>query len=142
MSDVYHAIVWVDHSEAKIFRFGGDDVPEIVVRSHTSLQRLHHRKTGWEAGGITPDDTEFFRRILDALGDTGGTVITGPGNAKTALKAYLEHVRPESTWRVFAMETTDQPNAQTLLALGRRYFKAPLQMQSPERTDEKSTIPH
>jgi hypothetical protein len=55
-----------------------------------------------EAGGNPPDDTEFFGRINGALEDSEGTVITGPGNAKSALKAFLDHARPMlrcTSWR-------------------------------------------
>jgi stalled ribosome rescue protein Dom34 len=131
MSDQNHAIVWIDHSEARILRFGAGDVFETDVHSHTSLQRLHHSRTGWEAGGNPPDDTEFFKRILGALeqsggavGHPGGTVITGPGNAKSALKTFLDRVWPGVPARVFAVESEDHPEAAALLALGRRYFPA------------------
>jgi hypothetical protein len=46
VSNICHAVVWVDHSEAKVFRFSGDE--------DSSLQRLHHRREGWEAGGNPP----------------------------------------------------------------------------------------
>jgi hypothetical protein len=58
MNDLNHAIVWIDHSEAKVCRFGATDDSEVEVHSHTSLQRLHHRQGGWEAGGNPPDDGE------------------------------------------------------------------------------------
>lgn len=121
MSNVYHAIVWVNHSEAKVYRFSGDKESEADLHSHTSLQRLHHTRTGWEAGGNPPDDTEFFGRINAALEHAEGTVITGPGNAKSALKKFLDHVRPNVDSHVLVMETVDDhPDA--LLALGRKYL--------------------
>jgi len=55
VSDGYHAVVWLDHSEAKVFRFDGAEKSEADIHSHTSLQRLHHRRTGWEAGGNPPN---------------------------------------------------------------------------------------
>jgi len=122
MSNDYHAVVWLDHSEAKIFRFGADESAQIDVHSHTSLQRLHHSRAGWEAGGNPPDDTEFFKRISGALNHSGGTVITGPGNAKSALKEYLDHARPGVATHIFAVESAEHPDTAALLALGRQYF--------------------
>ena len=124
MSELHHAVVWLDHSEAKVLRFGPDEESEVHMHSHTSLQRLHHRRDGWEAGGNPPDDAEFFQRILGALDHSEGTVITGPGNAKSALKAYIDHHRPEGAARVFAVEGQDHPAADALLALGREFFKS------------------
>jgi pyruvate dehydrogenase complex dehydrogenase (E1) component len=123
VSNGFHAVVWISHAEAKIYRFSGDKEVQVDLHSHTSLQRLHHSRTGWEAGGNPPDDTEFFERINAALEHAEGTVITGPGNAKSALKAFLDHARPNVASHVLALETLDDhPAADTLLALGRRYF--------------------
>ncbi len=123
MSKGYHAVVWINHAEAKIHRFDEDHELAMDLHSHTSLQRLHHTRTGWEAGGNAPDDTEFFGRISGALEHSEGTVITGPGNAKTALKAYLDHGRLNVGAHIVAVEAMDDlPPAEELLALGRRYF--------------------
>ena len=40
MSDAYHAVVWLDHSEAKVIRFDGAEESEVDIHAHTSLQRL------------------------------------------------------------------------------------------------------
>ena len=124
MSDLCHAVVWVDHSAAKVFRFSGDEESEVDIHSHASLQSLHHRRGGWEAGGNLPEQAEFFQRIAGALDHAGGTVVTGPGNAKVELKTYLDEQRPDVASRVFAVETLDHPAADALFALGRRYFKS------------------
>ncbi len=130
MNGLTHALVWIDHSEAKVFRFTGDEKTEVDVHSHTSLQRLHHRATGWEAGGNPPDDTEFYRRILGTLDPAGAILVTGPGNSKVNFKAFLDHFRPSVAARVCALETLDQPGADSLLALVRRYFTGEFQPQS------------
>jgi hypothetical protein len=123
VSNGCHAVVWINHAEAKICRFGGDKQREVDLHSHTSLQRLHHSRTAWEAGGNAPDDTEFFGRVNAALEHSEGTIITGPGNAKSALKTFLDHLRPNVASHVLAAETMDDPPlADALLALGRRYF--------------------
>ncbi len=122
MSDLNNAIVWLEHSEAKVFRYGADEESRADIHSHTSLQHLHHRRGGWEAGGNPPDDTEFFHRISGALDHSGETVITGPGNAKLALKSYLDGHRPDIASRVVGVDTLDQPTSDALLERGRRYF--------------------
>ncbi len=123
MDNDNHAVVWLDHSEAKVFRFEQDEEAEVHIHSHTSLQRLHHRQGGWEAGGNPPDDREFFARIAGALEHAGGAVIAGPGNAKSALKEFLDRTRPHLAARVFVAEIADtHPGTHALLALARRYF--------------------
>ncbi len=130
MSNFHHAIVWIDHSEATVSRFRGSDESDVDVHSHTSLQRLHHRRTGWEAGGNIPEDTEFYQRIVAALDGEGSVLLTGPGTAKLAFKAFLDQHRPTVSSRVIETETTAQPVAEELRALGRRYFKGPVESQA------------
>jgi stalled ribosome rescue protein Dom34 len=121
MNHAYHAIVWIDHREAKVCRFSANDDAEVQINAHTSLQRLHHRHGGWEAGGNPPQDTEFFRRIAATLHHIAGIVVAGPGNAKSAFKKFLDDLHPDVASHVFAVETADHGD-QALLALGRGYF--------------------
>jgi stalled ribosome rescue protein Dom34 len=123
MSQLHHAIVWIDHREAKVCRFSANEESEVQVNSHTSLQRLHHRRGEWEAGGNPPDDAEFFRRVAGTLEQTADILVTGPGNAKSAFKTYMDHLRPDHASRVSAVETIDQPGDEGLLALGRKHFR-------------------
>ncbi|MGD0504613.1 MAG: hypothetical protein ABSD02_17880 [Steroidobacteraceae bacterium] len=122
MSQLHHALVWIDHQEAKVYRFAGDDESEMNVNSRTSLQRLHHRREGWEAGGNPPENSDFFRRVAGTLGQTAGILVTGPGNAKSAFKVYMDHLRPYHASQVFTVETIDQPSDEALLSLGREHF--------------------
>ncbi len=130
MHGSHHAVIWMDNNGAKLFRFSGDQENEVDVRSHTSLQRLHHRSSGAEAGGNAPENTEFYQRILGALDPSGGIVIAGPGHAKDHFKAFLDHFRPNVAARVSALETMDRPGADALLALGRRHFREKIRLQS------------
>jgi stalled ribosome rescue protein Dom34 len=122
VSGFHHAVIWIDQSEAKVFRLSGDKDIEVDVHGSVSLQRLHPVRGTPKAGGIPPQDTAFYKRIMGTLDSIGGIVITGPGNAKVALKAFLDHYRPHVAARVCAVETMDDPGADSLLAVGRQYF--------------------
>jgi hypothetical protein len=71
---------------------------------------------------ITAGDLEFFRRVAGTLGQTAGILVTGPGNAKSAFKTYMDHLRPYQPSQVFTVETIDQPSDEALLSLGREHF--------------------
>ena len=119
-----HAIVWIDHQGAKVYRFDASGASEVKIHSHTSLQHLHHRPGGWEAGGNLPDDGELFARIAETLDPAADLLVTGPGNAKSAFKAYLERRRPDQELPISILETTDHPGDDALLALGRAHVAA------------------
>jgi stalled ribosome rescue protein Dom34 len=122
MTQPHHAIVWIDHREAKVYRFSGYDESPVQVNAHNSLQRLHHRREGWEAGGNLPEDGEFFRRVAGTLDETAQILVIGPGNAKLAFKTYMDHLRPKQAAQVHAAEMIDPPGDEILLTLGRTYF--------------------
>jgi len=52
MSPLHYAIVWIDHREAKVYRFSECDEPPVQLNAHNSLQRLHHRHGGWRLAAI------------------------------------------------------------------------------------------
>ena len=66
----FHAIVWIDHSQARIFHLGltGDD--EITLHPHLATQHLHH-KANSVGSGHTTFDKEFLVQVTSALSDAG-----------------------------------------------------------------------
>jgi stalled ribosome rescue protein Dom34 len=123
MSDHYHAIVWIDHSEAKIFHFDATDVEQVVVHTHATGRHLHH-KANTTGSGHLGVDKEFFQRVMAALTHTGAILITGPANAKLELKNYIDQHNAEFAKRISGVETLDHPTDGNLVALARKFFKA------------------
>jgi stalled ribosome rescue protein Dom34 len=123
MSPLHHAVVWIDHREAKVYRFSECDEPPVQVNAHNSLQRLHHRHGGWEAGGNPPQDGEFFRRVAGTLDQAAQILVTGPGDAKLAFKTYLDQQRPNHASQVLTLDMVDYPGDEALLALGREHLQ-------------------
>jgi stalled ribosome rescue protein Dom34 len=123
MTEHFHAIVWIDHREAKIFHFSEDDIDKVVIPSHATGHHLHH-KANTTGSGHLGIDKEFFERVITALTHTGAILITGPANAKTELKNYLEQHRPELAKRVSGVEPLDHPSDGQLVSLARKFFKA------------------
>ncbi len=100
MSVFLHAIVWIDPAEATVSRFRGNVESDVDVHSHAPLQKLHHLRTGWEAGGRLADRTGFYGQIAAAIATYSDIVITGPGNTKFELKAFLDEHHPQISVRV------------------------------------------
>ncbi len=129
MSEHYHAIVWMDHREARIFHISATDAERVVVPSHASGHHLHH-KANTPGSGHLGVDREFFQRVAAALSHTGAILITGPASAKTEFHHYLAERHPELAARVSGVEALDHPSDGALVALGRRFFKADDRMHS------------
>lgn len=118
----YHAIVWIDHREAKIYYFSLADVDRIVIRPHRPSQRIQR-----EAGAIGGDgllDEDFFERVTAVIADAKAILITGPASAKSELAAHLSRRHPDLALCVKGVETINHPSDGALVAVARLHFKA------------------
>ncbi|MCU1393068.1 MAG: hypothetical protein JWM34_1496 [Ilumatobacteraceae bacterium] len=116
-----HAIVWLDHREARVISFSLGEQSELVVHAHQAEQRIHH-KAGSIGSGHTADDHHFFDAIALALVGTHEVLIAGPGNAKTAFETYIRDRHVDLAGRVVGVETLDHPTDAELLAHARQAF--------------------
>lgn len=119
----YHAIVWIDHAEARVFSFNADDVQEAVLhpgRTHFNV----HRKAGSIGSGKAGPDAVFLGNVADALRDFGEFLIVGPGNAKTEMSQYLSTHEPALRLKLIGVETMDHPTDGQIVAFARKYFRA------------------
>jgi stalled ribosome rescue protein Dom34 len=123
MSDRIHAIIWIDHREAKIFHIDVTDVAPVVVYSHASGRHLQH-KANTTGSGHHGVDKEFFERVIAALAGIDAILITGPAGAKTELKNYMAEHHSAVAKRISAVEALDHPSDGALIALARKFFKA------------------
>ena len=130
MQPHFHAIVWIDHHQAKVFRFNADDVERKVVRPHDPTVHLHHR-ANTIGSGHAPVDKDFLGRVTAAMAGAGTILIVGPAGAKTELATHLAAHAPDLSARVAAVEAADHPSEGELVALARRFFHASDRMQSP-----------
>src|SRR5580765_41671 len=122
MSSHYHAIVWIDHHEARVFHFGPADVDHLVLHPHNPTRHIHH-KANSIGSGHAAEDQDFLHRVADAIRDAGAVIITGPANAKTELLKHIHHHDPKLIDIIAAVETVDHPTDRELVAHARRYFK-------------------
>jgi hypothetical protein len=127
----FHAIVWIDHSQAKIFHVGlsGDD--EMILHPRLPTRHLHH-KANSIGSGHAGFDKEFFGQVLNAISDAGEILIIGPAGAKTELAKYLREQHSTIGDRIVAVEAADHPSDPEIVAYARKYFKiAPARVAGP-----------
>jgi stalled ribosome rescue protein Dom34 len=118
----YHALVWIDHHEAKVFYFNATDADRIVVAGTHSSQHLHHKANSGDSGHA-PIDKAFLKHVCQDLAQAGAILITGPGGAKKELASFIEQTQPELAIRISGVETVDHPSDGMLLALARKFFR-------------------
>jgi stalled ribosome rescue protein Dom34 len=128
MSSHYHAIVWIDHHEARIFHFNVSDVDRLVIHPEDPTRHLHH-KANSIGSGHAAEDQNFLERVAEAIADAGAVLITGPANAKLELVKHIERHEPALNRKIAGVETVDHPTDGELIAKARKYFKADHQME-------------
>ena len=131
MSGHYHAIVWIDHHEARIFHFDLASIDGLVLHPHEPTRHIHH-KAGSVGSGHAAEDQEFLQHVATSIADAGAVLITGPANAKTELMKHIHAHAPELIKIIAGVETVDHPSDGALIAHARTYFKAADRMR-PQR---------
>ena len=118
----YHAVVWIDHHEARVIYFNADDVDEKTVHPAHPSHHLHHT-SGSPSGTHDKGDPSFFRGVADALGEAKEFLIVGPSTAKTEFVTWLHGHSPTIAGRLFGVEALQQMSDGQIVAEARRFFK-------------------
>ena len=122
MRNHYHAVIWIDHLEARIFQFGRDDVDRLVLHPQNPTRHIHH-KANSIGSGHTAEDQDFLHQVVEAVAGAGAVLITGPANTKTELVKPIHHHDPRLMDIVAGVETVDHPSDGSLVDYAKRYFK-------------------
>jgi hypothetical protein len=138
MTNHYHALVWIDHHQAKIFHFDASGSDRELIRSSNPHQHLHH-KANSTGSGHAALDTLFLSHVADALAHAGAILITGPGSTKTELASYIRRTRAQLAHRISGVETVDHPTDGQLTAFGRTFFEKDDRMNSQIDTRKTSS---
>jgi stalled ribosome rescue protein Dom34 len=119
----YHAVVWMDHREARVFHFSPTDVEKLVLHPDNPAKQVHHKANSIGSGHAT-EDHNYLQAVADAVVDAGAVLITGPAQAKTELVTYIRQHDPQLAGRIAGVETVDHPSDAALVAHARKYFHA------------------
>lgn len=117
----YHAVIWIDHREAKIFHFNPDDVQSLVIHPDNPNAHLHHKANSIGSGNA-PEDHNFLHAVSQSVADAGAVLITGPGSAKTELIKHIHQHDPNLVNFIAGVETVDHPSDGQLVAYARNYL--------------------
>ena len=119
----FHAVVWIDHSEAHVIHFSPDDVEQFVVRPNHPHHKVH-RTAGTLGDGKAPVDKDFFHRVAQALTGAQEILVVGPAQAKLQLVKHIHAHEAALVPKLIGVETVDHPTDAQLVAYARKYFRA------------------
>jgi stalled ribosome rescue protein Dom34 len=119
----YHAVIWIDHREARVFHFSPAGVEEITLHPDHPTRHIHHKANSMGSGHAAAD-RDYLDAVAQSVADAHEVLITGPANAKTELLKYIHLRHPKLMNVIVGVETVDHPSDGQLVAYARKYFKA------------------
>ena len=119
----YHAVVWIDHTEAHVMHISPDDVESSIVRPSKAHHHLHNKR-GAVGAGRAPEDQHFYHEVVEAMRGAQEILIVGPANAKLNLIKHIHSHDQQMADKVIGVETVDHPSDAQLVAYARKYFDA------------------
>ena len=122
MADHYHAVVWIDHAQARVFHFNVEESDRTVIRPDHAVRDIHHGEK--RTGHRVADDRAFFEKVAEAIADAGAILIVGPAQEKDGFARFLAEKHPKIRTHVEAVESADHPTDGELLDHARRFVKA------------------
>jgi stalled ribosome rescue protein Dom34 len=125
----YHAVVWLDHSEAHVMHFTAENVEKSVV--HPTKPHAHlHAKSGSVGAGRQAEDKAYYHGVVEALKGSQEILVVGPAQAKLQLIKHIHAHDQGMADKIVGVETVDHPTDGQLVAYARKYFVARDQMLS------------
>lgn len=111
---LFHAVVWIDHHEAKVVQFDAEQVQVQKVQAHRHDTRQH--------GSGVRTEHDFFGEVCDELAGVSQVVVTGSRTALSDFRHYVDKHRLVVSQQIVGWETVDHPTEGQLVAFARKYF--------------------
>jgi stalled ribosome rescue protein Dom34 len=122
MASPSHAIVWIDHAQARVILFDRETSSTHVIHPEGGTPHLHHRANSVDDGHAA-EDQHYLHAVGQALKDVDAALVAGPANAKLELLKHIARHDPLLMEKVSGMETADHPTDGQLLDHARRHFR-------------------
>lgn len=135
----FHAIVWLDRSEAHVVMFDREHIAAQKIKS-----RSHHKSTGGHVGsnlgkqargdvasarghhspggGHNTVEDSYYHAVADALKGVHEILVTGPAQAKDEFKAHCERHDKDIDKAIVGVVPSDHPSDGQLVAMAKQYF--------------------
>jgi len=128
----HHALVWIDHHEARIYRFDSEvsQSTHHIIRDEHSPPHLHHKANSIGSGHVAVSHA-YLESIAVDIGDAKAILIVGPSSAKHEFYKHIERHHPALLSLIVGVETLDHPGDGPLLAHAAKAFHDAARMGRP-----------
>jgi stalled ribosome rescue protein Dom34 len=109
----FHAAVWIDHEQAKIFHVDEHRFDESLIHAPNS----HVRRDPAAA-------ERYYHQVATALSTAGDILVVGPGSAKLQFIKHVHRHDKALDEKIVGVETVDHPTDKQLVSFVRKYFHA------------------
>src|SRR5580693_2042269 len=100
----FHAVVWIDHHEARVFHFNPTDADRLVLHPDDPTRHIHH-KANSIGSGHAAEDQNFLQAVAQAIADAGEILVTGPADEKNELIKHIHQHEPLLMKVIVGVET-------------------------------------
>jgi hypothetical protein len=121
MTHRFHAVIWLDHKQAKIFEIGKTGQSFVHVNASDAAGNLHH-KAGTPGAGHARPDLAYFEAVADAASPAREILIVGKGTAKAELANFIKDRLPALAARVVGVVGLDKETEPEVLAFAQKFF--------------------
>jgi hypothetical protein len=122
MTKAFHAVVWIDHNEARILQLGHGDASLVRVLAPDRVGHLHH-KAGTPGPGHAPIDHRYLTKVAQTLSGIARVLIVGPGTARLELASHIREHAPALASNIAGVEPMDRQTDGEIEDYARRYFR-------------------
>jgi stalled ribosome rescue protein Dom34 len=117
-----HAVVWIDHKEARVFAVDAQAVSPSIVQSAPAHIHRHPKDQEVRVRNHPDDEQRFFHEVTRVLEGGGQILLVGPSKTKLHFLRYLQRHEHALEARIVGIETVDHPTDAQLVAHLRDYF--------------------
>ncbi len=132
----FHAIVWLDRSEAHVIMFDREHIAAQKIKSrsthkatggHTGSHQGSGRGAGAQGhhspgGGHNSADEAYYHAIAESLKGVHEILVTGPAQAKDEFRAHCARHDKAIDKAIVDVIASDHPSDGQLVAMAKQYF--------------------
>ncbi|THD45427.1 MAG: translational machinery protein [Bradyrhizobium sp.] len=130
MQGHYHAVVWIDHKQARVFHFDADAFDTALIPAPHQSGHKHH-VADYDGTGHAPEDQKYLESVAKSVMDAGAILIVGPANEKGELVKHIKHAHPALAGKIEGVEASDHPSDGEIVAHARKVLKSADRMRPP-----------